>query len=503
MSKQTCVEPLVEIVSSCSEGQQGVCASSLVASNNVERFKDELNFAEFPLASLADRVPEGQKKLEFHDTIFDQSIGQHITRKLTIAASDMYGLPTALDEEVILGLIQLTDKQRFTSRTVYFSSYELIKLLGWSDSAKSYRRIDESLKRWVSITLFYDKAWWSKEEQCWVNESFHLLDSVTIYDKERRANKKSLNPGDENAGRSHFVWNDIVFRSFKAGNLKEIDLDIYKQLRSAISKRMYRFLDKHFYRRAHLEYDLLRFAYDHVGILRTTPVAEVKRLFAKPLLELEGMGFIKPLSKEERFIKVSKGNWKVVFDRGSSEAKLLLSAEQESVFEQLKARGVSPSRASKLVRSYEATRIANKIAIFDWMMQRGDKRCSSNPAGFLVTAIQDDYSPPSGFLKSKEEARSEFRVVASGLTAKPVTTLGPRIAAEPKEREQPSELEQEFETFWTALSEEEKASFEKEAFDNALPFNQRFYLEKKERGGVLFATIQRRMLIDYFEVQSK
>jgi hypothetical protein len=494
-AKQT--EPLFEIVSSLPEG-----SDEFSPSNHAERFKDELNFAEFPLASLADRVPDGQKKLEFHDTIFDQSIGQHITRKLTIAASDMYGLPTALDEEVILGLIQLTDKQRFASRTVYFSSYELIKLLGWNDSAKSYRRIDESLKRWVSITLFYDKAWWSKEEQCWVNESFHLLDSVTVYDKERRANKKSLNPGDENAGRSHFVWNDIVFRSFKAGNLKEIDLDIYKQLKSAISKRMYRFLDKHFYRRARLEYDLLRFAYEHVGISRTTPVAEVKRLFSKPLLELEGMGFIKPLPKEERFIKVTKGNWKVVFDRGASEAKLLLSTEQDAAFEQLKARGVSPAKASKLVRSYEANRIASKIAIFDWMMQRGDKRCSSNPAGFLVTAIQDDYSPPSGFLKSKEEAKSELRVVSAGLAVKPTRKQEPAVQPEAKAPEKPSELEQEFDTFWAALSEEEKVSFEREAFDNALSFNQRFYLEKKERGGVLFATIQRRMLIDHFEAKS-
>lgn len=488
--------PLFEIVSPSSSE----CQSDLLPSNHADRFKDELNFAEFPLASLADRVPEGQKKLEFHDTIFDQSVGQHITRKLTIAASDMYGLPTALDEEVILGLIQLTDKQRFASRTVYFSSYELIKLLGWNDSAKSYRRIDESLKRWVSITLFYDKAWWSKEEQCWVNESFHLLDSVTVYDKERRANKKSLNPGDENAGRSYFVWNDIVFRSFKAGNLKEIDLDIYKQLRSAISKRMYRFLDKHFYRRAHLEYDLLRFAYEHVGISRTTPVAEVKRLLAKPLVELEGIGFIKPIAKEERFIKVSKGNWKVAFDRGNSEAKLLLSAEQSVACEQLKERGVSPAKASKLVRSHDANRIASKIAIFDWMMQRGDKRCSSNPAGFLVMAIQEDYAAPSGFLKSKEEAKAEFKVVSTKLIARPNRKQEQNLPVEP---EKPSESEQQFDSFWATLNEDERASFEQEAFDGALPFNQRFYLEKKERGGVLFATIQRRMLIDHFEASAK
>lgn len=469
-----------------------------------ERFKDELNFAEFPLASLADRVPENQKTLEFHDTIFDQRAGTHITRKLTIAASEKYGLPRALDEEVILGLIQLTNRQQFRDKKVHFSSYELIKLLGWNDSAKSYKRIDEALKRWVSITLFYDKAWWSKEEQCWVNENFHILESVTIYDRERRANKKALNPDDENAGKSFFVWNDIVFRSFQAGNLKEIDLDIYRELKSSISKRMYRFLDKHFYRRAHLEYDLLRFAYEHVGLSRTSSLAEVKRLLAKPLLELEGIGFIKPLPKEERFVKVTKGQWKIVFDRGQAEARVLLSPEQVDVLEQLKGRGVTPSKASRLVRSFSAERIAEKLAIHDWLVAKADKRCSSNPAGWLIVAIQEDFPAPVGFLKSREQARAELRVI----TNRPIQPVPPRVAGnqdQVREEVTPesSELDQRFDAFWVSLSDSQREQFEKEAFDHAQPFNQRFYLERKQNGGLLFSTVQRRMLMEYFEVNRK
>jgi plasmid replication initiation protein len=473
------------------------------SSAQAERFKDELNFAEFPLASLADRVPEDQKTLEFNDTIFDQSIGTHITRKLTIAASDKFGLPRALDEEVILGLIQLTNRQLFRDKKVHFSSYELIKLLGWNDSAKSYRRIEESLKRWVSITLFYDKAWWSKEEQCWVNENFHILESVTIYDRERRASKKALNPGDENAGKSYFVWNDIVFRSFQSGNLKEIDLDIYRELKSAISKRMYRFLDKHFYRRARLEYDLERFAFEHVGISRTSTLAEVKRLLSKPLLELESIGFIKPLPKEERFTKVTKGQWKVVFDRGASEARVLMSPEQVDVLEQLKGRGVTAAKASKLVRSYPTERIAEKITIHDWLLSKADKRCSANPPGFLVAAIQDDFPPPTGFLKTREQAKSELRVVTT-----PATNIAPPRIAENHDRVReevpavPSELDQRFDAFWGGLSDSEREQFETEAFEHAEPFNQRFYTEGKERGGSLFKMVQRKILLGYFGSQS-
>jgi hypothetical protein len=415
----------------------------------------------------------------------------------------MYGLPRALDEEVILGLIQLTNRQLFRSKKVYFSSYELIKLLGWSDSSKSYARIDEALKRWVSITLFYDKAWWSKEEQCWVNENFHILESVTIYDRERRANRLAMNPADANAGKSFFVWNDIVFRSFQAGNLKEIDLDIYRELNSTISKRMYRFLDKHFYRRAHLEYDVLRFAHEHVGLSRTSSLAEVKRLLAKPLLELEGIGFIKPAPKEERFLKVSKGQWKIVFDRGQGEARTLLSAEQMDALEQLKGRGITPSKASRLVRSYMADRIAEKIAIHDWLIAKADKRCSSNPAGWLIVAIQEDYPAPVGFLKSRDQSRAELTVISAPNEFKRESRGGEG----PKPAEvQPvvvSEVEQKFDIFWGTLTDQEKESFERQAFEHAGAFNQRFYLERKQSGGALFTTVQKRMLLGYFEEVSK
>src|SRR5215831_995887 len=83
-------------------------------------YRDELNFAEFPLASLSTSLPKNQKTLEFTDEIFDKSQNARVTRKLTITASDKYGLPTAMDDEVILGLIQLTGRSEFSNRRVFF-----------------------------------------------------------------------------------------------------------------------------------------------------------------------------------------------------------------------------------------------------------------------------------------------------------------------------------------------------------------------------------------------
>ena len=118
--------------------------------------RDEPNLAEFPLAALSNRIASDQKTLEFKDTIFDKQAGQLVERKLTVAASDKYGLPNALDDEIILALIQLAKKQGFASKTVPFSRYEIIQILGWGKDTWNYHRVLKSLERWTSITLKYE-----------------------------------------------------------------------------------------------------------------------------------------------------------------------------------------------------------------------------------------------------------------------------------------------------------------------------------------------------------
>ncbi len=133
--------------------------------------RDEMNLAEFPITLLTERVPDGLKTIEF----------QAGAGKLVVSGSDDYGLPTAADGDVIVGLIQLTKiRNDFTDPTVDFTRYELLKILGWPDRGAYYQRLDDSLHRWVGVTLRYDEAWWDNEIKCRVNAAFHILESVVI-----------------------------------------------------------------------------------------------------------------------------------------------------------------------------------------------------------------------------------------------------------------------------------------------------------------------------------
>jgi hypothetical protein len=451
------------------------------------RYRDELNFAEFPIAAVADVVPAGQKTLEFTDEIFDQSSGRPVTRTLTITAADRFGLPTALDDEVLLGLVQLTSEQQFADRRVHFSRYGLIKLLGWRDESKSYKRVEDSLNRWAGVTLQYRKAWWSKEEGCWVNETFHVLDQVTVFDRERLDRRRQMAKGQPDKALSSFLWSEAVFQSFRAGYLKSLDFDFYKGLGSAVAKRMYRFLDKRFYHRGRWEFDLRAFACEHVGLSKNYSNSELKRKLLPAVRELEGRGFLTPMPDEERFRRVERGNWRAVFVKAQPRLRTLPgeAPEGDTLLRELVARGITRRSAQKLLAHHPRAKIEEKVRLFDWLKTTGGAGAIRNRAGWLYAAIVNDYAVPP------EETPG--RPNDGGGRGVPETTPA---AAPPQDV--PDEAARAFESFWAALAGAEREEFERQAAARASPFLQRHYHAGPAGSGSLWAATRQRVLLDQF-----
>ena len=220
--------------------------------------RDEMNLAEFPIALLADRAPKGQKTLYFED--------RH--GRLTVTGSDAFGLPTAADADVIVALIYLTKlRTNFSDVKVNFSRYELIKLLNWDDEGWSYKRLDQSFNRWTGVLLVYDKCWWNNRLKCYTDAKMHIIESVEIFDGDAR--RKAHQSGQVALPFSYFTWNRTFIESCQADNLRQLDLDTYFSLKSAVSKRLYRFLGKRFYTRRDYEFDLHEIAFDRVGLSRS------------------------------------------------------------------------------------------------------------------------------------------------------------------------------------------------------------------------------------------
>ena len=374
--------------------------------------RDEMNLAEFPIALLTDRAPKGQKTLYFEDS----------HGKLTVTSSDAYGLPTAADTDVLVGLIYLTKiKNNFSDVTVNFSRYELIKLLGWRDEGDSYKRLDLSFNRWGGVWLIYDKCWWNNRLKCYTDAKMHIIESIEIVDADAR--RKTQMSGQSGLPFSSFTWNRTFIESCQADNLRQLDLDTYFSLKSAISKRLYRFLGKRFYRQQDCSFDLNEIAFDRVGMSRNYADAyKIKEKLQPAIEELESIGFLRPLSPEERYTRVDRGHWTIRLSRQSPSAIAIpgrpdsnetsAAVEDDPIVNRLIERGVTASIARKLAADHQADQIERQMEVLDWKIEKKAKHVQENPAGYLVKSITDDYAIPKGF-RSKEQRQKEQEAKAA------------------------------------------------------------------------------------------
>ena len=259
--------------------------------------RDEMNLAEFPLAVLSTRVNPGLKTLEFTDTHRSQS-GELVERKWIITGADKFGLPTSTDDDVVLGLMRLSMAQGFRERKVYFTRYELLKTLRWSTEGRSYKRLIRSLDRLSGVRIRSTNSFYDNSSKAYQTCNFGLIDAYEINDERAIAGVRKSAPsaasiGPDELPKSFFIWSEALFDSFKAGYIKKLDLDLYFQLTSAVSRRLYRYLDKHFYYKGTIERTLLPFAFEKLGLSRTYKyVSSVRQQIEPALEELIRVGFL-------------------------------------------------------------------------------------------------------------------------------------------------------------------------------------------------------------------
>lgn len=440
---------------------------------------DELNLAEFPLASLSDRVAPDQKTLRFEDRIFDEGQNREVHRRLEISGSDAYGLPRPVDSDVLLVLIRLAQlRGGFHSRELTFSRYELVKLLRWSICGKSFARLDQSLHRWAGVTLYYHRAWWDKTHRQWRSRSFHVLDAVDL-----RGSGGKTSAEDS---LSSVTWNQVLFESFVAQNLKRLDLDLYFRLTRPAARQALRFLDKRFYRSRALEFELRNFACEHVGLGRNYSAAQLKRKLQAAIEELESVGFLEPLSYSDRYRKRAKGEWIVSLVRAgtrSSRAPKDIDPAATELLGELLRHGLRPSTARELISQFPASRIHEKTAFLDALLKSPNP--PRNPPGFLTMAIRNDY-------QDSQRQRASVRNVT------PRSKNATRLATpEACRLDLDDAALREFRNRWSALTAEEQREIEARAMARASRFQIERLRDLEARESSLAGELREHLLFEF------
>jgi len=390
--------------------------------------RDEMNLAEFPLTLLSTRSDPKIKTLEFKDQIRSRT-GETINREWTITGADKFGLPTSSDDEILIGLLKLSVDQGFLDRKVHFTRYELLKVLQWTTEGRSYRRLLSALDRLSGVRIKAKNAFFDNVAKAHSTVNFGIIDAYEINDGRDIMGHES--------GASFFLWSEVLFKSFQVGYIKKLDLGFYLALKSAISKRMFRYLDKHFWYKSRLTMNVFTFAHEKLGVSRNYKFLSSLRQQLDPALdELIEAGFLAEYSyqgrgdnaeivisshagkprvlganssnedgREERsrvtttFEKsqeIAQGDFSV---KKSIQSSLHSASEEERkrgiLQDALENRGIKPSQAIKLLSGLtEKTldKIAAIIEYYDELSRKGSRLISRSPVGFLYRAVENPES---------------------------------------------------------------------------------------------------------------
>lgn len=385
--------------------------------------RDEMNLAEFPLTVLSTRSNPKIKTLEFTDSITTKN-GQVKKRSWIITGADKFGLPTSSDDEVLLGLLKLTVDDGIREPKVFFTRYELLKILRWTTEGRSYTRLQNALDRLSGVRIKATNAFFDNESKSHSTKNFGILDAYEINDGRDSKPKPSF-----------FIWSEELFNSFRTGFIKKLDLDFYLVLNSAISKRLYRYLDKHFWYKAKVKMGLFTLAHEKIGVSRNYKYASSIRQQLDPALqELIKVGF---LAKVE-YVGRGKGTEIVLYAArgkprsqagreevlppadGAGDSDPGTPAGDQELFKLLTERGLEPKQVARLLDRREPgdlDRIRKIVNHFDSLVAAGSTRVSKSPLGFLYWAVENfnQYVLPDDPIEKKEKespALKEFVVVS-------------------------------------------------------------------------------------------
>jgi hypothetical protein len=368
-------------------------------SGSIKISRDEMNLAEFPLTVLSKRVDPSIKTLEFTDAVKGKN-GDLVNRKWIITGADKFGLPTSSDDEVLLGLLKLTADDGLKQRKVYFTRYELLKILRWTTEGRSYSRLQNALDRLSGVRIKATNAFYDNENKLHSTRNFGIIDEYEINDG------RDTRP-------SFFTWSEVLFTSFQVGFIKKLDLDFYLDLESAVSKRLYRYLDKHFWYRSRIQMNLFTLAHEKIGISRNYVYASSLRQQIEPALdELMQRGMLSHYEftgkgKSTEIILVATHAPKKVltqqsdtkaddggYSGGGQQGAVDSGASSEPMVEALVQRGIAHRQALKLLQGQGSDAAQRRKAIiehFDKLVSSQSKLVSRNPQGFLYRAIEKPF----------------------------------------------------------------------------------------------------------------
>jgi hypothetical protein len=240
----------------------------------------------------------------------------------------------------------------------------------------------------VNLTV-ETNAFWNPKKETYFRSEFNIIDSTDLERGE----------GDHDA-ETHITWGSKMFDIFENGYLKRLDTDFYYSLSNTTTRRIFRWLDKHFRHYPTIEVDVLRFAHKTLGFgVSYKYPSQVLQKLEKRLDELVERGFCRWEAVESQ----TDSGRKFIFTRRTHYTAVLFP-RRDFIIEALEEHGVQ--QAAELVDRYGWDRCLRHLEYLEHRLQSGNKPIQ-NPGGWLADAIRQDRPLPKKVEQQIADCREE------------------------------------------------------------------------------------------------
>jgi hypothetical protein len=356
--------------------------------------------------------------------VFRRPDGQRIHAKAVIEGIPSLGLPTTADRDKYMAFMKIAldqrDFQGEVTNPVRFSGADMIKLLRLRKGGFHYDEINDWCKRMVATTIMSQASIFLADRRQYATDTFHVFDRVVLVGEE-------LNDGT----RSEFYQvylSQWQLTNLNQGYLLPLDFNAYLKLKRDIAKALFGHLSVWFYasrgQTIEKKYpDLCQLlnirAYPHLSKARSVLEPSLK--------ELTDIGYL----SQWDLVRTARGaDFKLTLSPGSRllglpnfasavnpEARAALEARLPAWVAELVKRGVAERKARQLTLDVADDQpVLDQIDYVEYLIQqdRRGRGSISNPAGFLIWAVENNLSVPSEFETSRKKRLREAHEQANG-----------------------------------------------------------------------------------------
>ena len=195
----------------------------------------EININRYPLWSMQSDKDGELEPRTYSKTYVDSEEGT-FRREWTVIPSLELGDLGPIDQDVFTAVEELVGRKGGMPEdgVLEFSFAELRKILGWTKSGRTNQLLRESLERIAFTGIRTKNAFYSKDTDSYVTDSFALW-SVRFSDTSGTRGRVS---------RHSLTFHQLFVNNWLSQYLKGLDTKLYWSLSGAIAKRLYRLIDQ-------------------------------------------------------------------------------------------------------------------------------------------------------------------------------------------------------------------------------------------------------------------